>query len=46
MTWIYKDKDGDYCCGNCDYLLDEDYMYCPCCGEKLDWREVEDERPD
>lgn len=46
MTWVYKDKDGDYCCGNCDYFLNEDYMYCPCCGEKLDWREVEDERPD
>ena len=43
MTSVYKDKDGDYCCGNCDYFLNEDYIYCPCCGEKLNWREVEDE---
>ena len=40
---VYKDDDGDYRCGYCDHWLDKDYMYCPDCGEKIDWREVKED---
>ena len=29
-------------CGECDYLISKDDVYCPMCGQKIGWR-VEDD---
>lgn len=30
-------------CGRCDHdISDEDYKYCPYCGQKLDWERLGD----
>lgn len=40
---VYKDDDGEYCCGYCDHWLDAEWDYCPDCGQRIDWSEVSDE---
>lgn len=27
---------ADYECGECRYLSDKKYWYCPCCGKKME----------
>ena len=31
-------SDETFLCGNCNYMLDINWDYCPYCGMKLDWK--------
>lgn len=35
VDWIWH----KYGCGSCDNELDWKFLYCPYCGQKLDWSE-------
>ena len=30
-----------YKCENCEYLLENNWLYCPICGRKIDWESNE-----